>query len=136
MPLNPQLLASYHQTTYWVETPAQCFALRIDRKHPEFDAFLTTFGDEWIFVTACNPRSLLVPPCENRQRMVELEALLTDVPHWPGLGVASTGDWYPEASICAVLSWSEGLRVAATFDQHALIAGRRGEPAHLLSNER
>lgn len=132
MDLSPDLLASYRGTVYWVETPQRCFPLRIGRRHPEFDAFLTEQGvGEWAFLTACNPRSELLAPAENRRRNSELGLALSVRLHWPGLGVGFRGDWFPEASFCAAISESEGLALARQFGQHAIVVGRRGEPAVL-----
>ena len=120
----------YRQTTYWVETPARYFALRVDQRHPEFDAFLGPFGNEWAFVTACNPRSQLLTPADNRQRTTELKQALHGQTFWPGLGVG-TNDWFPEASFCVVMPLAKAVDLARHFDQNAILAGRIGELAAL-----
>ena len=119
------VLAHYRDTTYWVETPARYFPLRVDQLHPEFDAFLAPFGTEWAFITACNPRSRPLTPAENRQRTAELEHALHGQTFWPGLGVG-TGDWFPEASYCIVMPLAEALNLAKRFDQNAILAGHVG----------
>ena len=129
-PAEVDLLAHYRQTIYWVETPARYFPLRIDQRHPEFDAFLAPFGTEWAFLTACNPRSRLLTPTENRQRTAELEQALRGQTFWPGLGVG-TGEWFPEASFCVVMSLAKAIDLAKRFDQNAILAGRVRGPAEL-----
>jgi hypothetical protein len=124
------VLAHYRQTTYWVETPSQYFPLRVDQRHPEFDAFLAPFGTEWAFLTACNPRSRLLTPTENRRRTAELEQALHGQTFWPGLGVGMS-DWFPEASFCAVMPLTEAIELARRFDQNAILVGRIGEAAEL-----
>lgn len=129
--MDPLLLASYRETTYWVETPERCFGLRVDETHPEFDAFLGSFGTEWAFLTACNPGSRVLPPSQNRRRTDELRRALQGLAHWPGLGVGDR-DWFPEASFCVVLSVSSAVPLARHFEQLAIVAGTVGETAKLI----
>lgn len=126
-------MSIYLRTVYWVETPERYVPLRIGREHPEWDEFLTAQNvTEWVFITACNPRSEQAVPEVNRGRMQELLNELADRSHWPGLGVGPDGDWFPEFSVCVALSATEGLALARKYDQLAIVAGKIGGEARLM----
>ena len=136
MPLARPLVEAYRATSYWVETPAASHRLRVGTLHPEFERVLHELGCvEWAYLTACNPRSVLCSPAENTLRNAELHDLLLARGHtvWPGRGCGDDGQWPPEPSWCALgLPRDDALEIARTFDQHALIVGRRGHPPKLL----
>jgi len=131
IPLDRDALeAAYLVTDYRVEdSPTGPFTIRIG----ELDAALA--GLEWAFVTACNPRSVLLSDEENTRRMADFEKA---VQHngwrcFHGEGVGRDRRWPPEPSLLIVdIKEPEAIELAKAFGQNAIVAGRPGEPARLV----
>ena len=132
----PTREAAFLATTYRVETPGECFDLRIGQCHPAFDDFLRRQGVScWGILTASNPGALPLSAAENLQRQAQLLARL-DVLGWPsfaGCNVADDGDWPVEASRLILQIGEEDLRtLAREFAQLAGVYGRIGAAPALL----
>lgn len=131
-----RLRAAYEATDYRVDAGLQgSFVIRVGTCAPAADALLAAAGAEsWAFITACNPRSRPLPAAENLARMQRLEEVVRHrgLAHHCGAGVAADGAWPAEPSLF-VIGLEEGAAVALarTFDQHAVVVGRRGGPARL-----
>lgn len=130
-----RLRAAYEATAYRVdEGPRGRFTIRVGVRSEDVDALLTAAGSEcWAFITAVNPRSVLLPDAENAARMDRL----TDAVARRGLplyrGVGSGAGWPPEPSLLVIgLDEAAAVALAREFDQHAIVVGRRGEPARLV----
>ncbi|MFM1902331.1 MAG: hypothetical protein RLZZ440_231 [Planctomycetota bacterium] len=138
MTAAPRLEAAYRATSYMVlsVTGRPEFMIRCGTPSPEVDRLLAGRAfDGWAFITACNPRSQILPEAENAARMARLEAALRDRGHgWlPGSGQGDAGDWPAEPSLLVLgIPEVEAVAIAAAFDQHAILVGRRGEPARLV----
>jgi hypothetical protein len=124
------LTAAYLATTYRVDAPRGPIALRIGERSAALDGLLKRRGAcAWAFVTACNPCSRRLPAWRNRVCQCRLEAL---VQTWgyatlPGEGVGDDPAWVPERSVLILgIGRSRACRLARLFDQHAIVAGRRG----------
>jgi hypothetical protein len=134
---DPGLESAFLATDYRVDAgPDGPFVLRIGDPSPDADRLLARHArSEWAFVTACNPESELLTHSENEHRTAELEAvcLFRGWTFYAGMGVGRDGLWPPEPSFLMVgVSESEAIEVARHFGQHAIVAGRTGEPARLV----
>lgn len=131
IPLDRDALeAAYLGTDYRVEDfPTGPFTIRIGEPIAALSAF------DWAFVTACNPRSVLLSDEENARRMADFEK---SVQHngwrfYHGQGVSRDRRWPPEPSLLVVgINESEAVELAKAFGQNAIVAGRPGEPARLV----
>jgi Protein of unknown function (DUF3293) len=129
-PNRDNLEAAYLGTDYRVEDiPTGPFTIRIG--HP----IAALAGLEWAFVTACNPRSVLLSDEENTRRIADLEKAVQQSGwrFYPGQGVARDGRWPAEPSFLIVgIKESDAVDLARQFGQNAIVAGRPGEPARLV----
>jgi hypothetical protein len=93
-------------------------------------------ADAWAFITAWNPRSqqLAADANDRRQRALEGYASERGYTVIPGVGVPERGSWTPEKS-CLLLGITEiaARRLGASAGQYAILAGRKGEKAKILS---
>lgn len=130
------LSAAYLATTYRVDAPCGPIALRAGERNAALDRLLRRRGARaWAFITACNPRSTRLPPWRNHVRQSRLVTLCRDLGYatLPGLGIGDDPAWAPEPSVLILeVSRSRACRLARLFDQHAVVAGRRGGPPELV----
>ena len=120
-----ELERAYRATTYRVGAR---LALRVGEPNAVLDLLLSERGlDEWAYLTAHNPASVVLAPGENRARQ---EALLGRVAGYPlllGEAVADAGDWPPEPSALVLgIRREDALALAREFGQSAILCGRRG----------
>ena len=106
------------------------FVLRIGQAHPAFDDWLADQGyRNYAFLTAHNPRSVLLSPAVNQARHEQLVQLLRELPlpFAPALGRDPAARWPPEAG---VLLFDAGAgrvhHLGRAFDQNAVVEGSRG----------
>lgn len=132
---SDQLIA-YRKTSYWIELPGAYLKLRTDQNAPDLDRYLAEHGDQsWAFITAYNPRSQLMPPTQNRQR---LEQMVEDLKRQgysllPGVGVGDDGLWPPETSVLVLnISREAAQRLGCEYGQNALLFGTIGQKVELV----
>ena len=130
------LRAAYEATAYWVQAgPERRFAIRCGVRSTDVDELLAAAGVEtWAFITAANPRSVRLSDADNAARMAGLVDALRDRghTHLPGAGKGDDADWPAEPSLLVLgIAEGEAEALARAFDQHAIVVGRRGEPARL-----
>lgn len=127
--LQKALLAAYLNSAYRVFEPA--FDIRIGEACAPLQSLLMRHGvSEWAYITACNPRSVLLAPEENRRRQAMLAERLKAYACYPGEGAGE--GWPPEASLLVLgITLPEALAVAREFEQLAFVAGRAGGHAAL-----
>lgn len=108
--------------------------IRVGCHSAEADAFLVACNlDVWCYITAFNPRSVLLDLAENRLRNADLQAFIAALPHRKGLGLDAEGKWPGEESfLVAGLGREAALTLARRFEQHAIVFGVLGGPAELL----
>lgn len=134
---DPRLEAAYRAAIYVVSAATDWpeVVIRCGEQSVEVDHLLARHGlDDWAFITAWNPRSRLLPAAENEARMARLRVTLRDRGHpWlPGWGGDREGEWPAEPSLLVLgIPEAEAVALAAAFDQHAILVGRRGGPARL-----
>lgn len=131
------IMKAYRATTFLIEAHSGRIALRDGKRSPALDDLLARHGVEWwAFITAWNPRSRPLARGVNARRQRHLERYVIRLGHaiLPGLGVPDDGDWTPEES-CLVLGVTRAaaLRLGAAAGQYAIVAGRKGKAARILS---
>jgi hypothetical protein len=75
-------------------------------------------------------------PEENQRRHEQLNAEIArrGLIYFAGRGIGSEGNWPPEESLLVLgISEQEAIKLGRDFGQNAVVCGRRGEPARLLS---
>ena len=129
-PDRDNLEVAYLGTDYRVEDfPTGPFTIRINESS---DALA---GLDWAFITACNPRSVLLSDEENTRGMADLEKAVRQGGwrYFHGQGVGKDRRWPPEPSLLIVeIKEPEAVELAKAFGQNAIVAGRSGEPARLV----
>ncbi len=140
MAIDEQLKVAYRAAAYFVAASEGCqeFVIRCEERSAAVDRLLERHGlRDWAFVTACNPRSQILPAAENAGRMDRLRAAIRDLGHpcLPGSGEDSGGQWPAEPSLLVLgIAETDAIQLAAEYDQHAILVGRLGEPARLVWN--
>lgn len=128
---------AYRATTYRVFVPDEKpVDLRIGQRSSAIDLLLDTHGcDEWVFITACNPRSERVSASENEARQTELVRVIRERGwnFFEGMGIPADSKWQPEASVLVLgISRDEALEIGKHFGQNAIVVGQRGGAAELV----
>ncbi|MGO1079887.1 DUF3293 domain-containing protein [Inquilinus sp. CA228] len=131
-----RLLEAYRDTRYLFIADGVEREVRIDRRNPEAEAWLTGRGAAGAgFVSADNPRSLLAPEAENeaaRQRLAEAVRRrgADAVPH---TGAGLDGAWPPEHGLLVLgLPVAELTALAEAFGQNAIVWFAPSRPARLV----
>ena len=135
MAIAAELLNAYAATDFIVFDDGGEWAVRVGEASPRIDRLLARFASETAtIVTACNPRSRVLPPEENAARHRDLCALLKaeDWPFLLGEGRDPHGHWIAETE-CIVFgtSLADGLDLARQFDQNAIVFLERGHAPRL-----
>jgi hypothetical protein len=118
------LIQAYTRTIYDVDGPSP-FSLLLGRPSTELKHLYTTFRcDCAIYLTAWNPKSQLLSEAENqsRQKELETEIQILQLPIVPGFGRDPVGEWPPEANVLILgLSLEIGMSLGRKYDQNALV---------------
>lgn len=135
--MDQDLHEAYCHTTFYAETPRGRLALRINQFDAQLDQLLLDHACEsWAYITAYNPRSVLLSPEENHHRQANLENELR-MGGWacfPGEGVGGSGNWSPEPSVLVLgIDEATAHRLGKAFGQNAIVVGRLGSPAELAA---
>jgi Protein of unknown function (DUF3293) len=132
---DPALVAEYVATSYIVYTPNRRTVLRVGQRNRVFERLLRRCRVRyWAFVSACNPGSRRLSCWRNAARASRLAGMTKA---WrlrtlPGEGVADDPDWGAEVSLLILgIAPARALKLARQFGQHAVVVGRRGDPARL-----
>ena len=126
------LEVAYRETSYCAEG----FVLRIDQHNPRFNHFLQKHrADSWCFVTAFNPQSQSLPPCENKQRNLHLKEEIQSMgyPIFHGVGIPHTDGWEPESSFLVLnITEEAAIQLGRRYDQKAIVYGHMNHDAQLV----
>jgi hypothetical protein len=127
---------SYEKTRFCVDDGPRRVCFRAGARSAKLEALLVRHrARDWAFVTAWNPASVELSRAENDMRQRDLQRKLTAAGlRWlPGEGIGDDPSSAPEECLL-VLNISRGKAVALgrAFGQLAIVAGRRGGPAHLV----
>jgi Protein of unknown function (DUF3293) len=131
------LLPDYLDTDYCVDdAPGGPFRIRCGQLSERADQLLAIHACEvWYYITACNPQSYRLNDAENARRQDQLESRLKalNLAYFSGAGIGIRGNWPPEPSFFILgLDERTAIQLGLDFDQHAILSGRKGEPAELI----
>ncbi|MCM2269812.1 MAG: DUF3293 domain-containing protein [Thermoanaerobaculia bacterium] len=131
----PGLEQAYRRTLYRARLAAGEVELRVGEPSAALDAELAARGlDAWGWLTAVNPLSQPLGDGENARRLAALDVELAGAGWEAAAGVAIDPDsrWPEEASrLVFGASPGELAALAARWEQHAYLVGRRGGPVEL-----
>jgi len=134
--IDPDLLAAYIQTTYWVSSQPQPIGLRIGQKSAVLARVLAARRvSRWAFVTAWNPRSQLHSHWYNiaREHALFREICRRGLQWLPGLAIGDGSDWPAEPAMLILgMSRAEARRLGRRFQQNAVVVGKRDGVARLV----
>ncbi len=123
--ISQALIEAYHATRYRVALPDGDIWFRPHEKTPELNEFtLRCQAKSWVFMTAYNPYSQLLPSAENekRQRLLRDVLAMLGYDFYPAEGVGDTSQWPPEPSLFIVgLPAQKAIALGRVFEQHAVI---------------
>lgn len=130
--LTGSLLDAYLSTRYVVAD--KHVTIRMGAIDAELERLLESSGHvEWSFITAYNPWSEVRPDPENSIRNEMLRADILEFPYFDGEGIGEDPAWKPEQSFLVLgISRSKAIETGRKYGQHAIVVGRKGEPAELL----
>lgn len=130
------LVAAYRSTRYVVADSGGEATARIDCHEPAIDALLRRHGaTSGVFITAWNPRSVVLPRTDNDAAARRLQSRLAGdgLRALPHRGLSADPAWQPEEGLFVLdMGFDDAVRLAAEFGQNAIAAVRLGEPAMLL----
>ena len=129
---------AYERTRFCIDEDARPrFCFMTGSRNKKLEALLRRHGTtRWAFITAWNPASVVLDREENDARQATLRrqvetdgfAVIT------GEGVGEDPGWLPEASLLILgMHPGQAVKVGQQFGQLAVLVGRRGGPAHLVS---
>jgi hypothetical protein len=138
--MDPQLKRAYEASIYSARVDDDDVRIEIGKVCAELERALDRHGvKSWAYLTAWNPQGKTLPPDVNDQRQDELRKALGR-----GLYEFAEGQSEPadgnEMSECSLLVFGigepEAMALAQLFDQLAIVAGRKGQPARLIEIEK
>ncbi len=136
MGTTESLKAAYMQTTYRVSSADGPIDIRIGVRNTSLDRLLAAYQvHEWAFVTASNPRSQVLPGCDNARRNADLEQMLRDegLAYLQGSGVPADSAWPAERSFLVLgVNKTEAIAIARHWEQHAIVCGTLGGAPQLV----
>jgi hypothetical protein len=136
MAIDPATLAAYRQTEYHVHG-AMPAVLQVDVRCPELAALHAAHDVQCsAFITACNPRGIVLDAVVNRQREEALAAHLSNLGREgiEGVGRHPSNGWPEEPSLLVPgLSRTAAEALGRQFEQNAIIwAGADAVPELIL----
>ena len=121
------LLAAYRATEYRVypSDDQAGFTLCIGVKQSDLLSLMKRFSvKSAAYITAWNPLGKRLSDAENQSRHVALQKVLKErsLPHWPGIGQGTVGNWPGEESFLILgLDLAVAKRLASDFEQNAFV---------------
>lgn len=132
--IDQQLLNDYRMTVYQITE--FLIAIKIGQANPALEILLEQQNaSTWAFVTAWNPKSVLLSQIENETRhqalikWVEQENYL----YFNGKGMGSDKNWEPEISLFILnIPKAKAVEIGKYFNQNAMVFGQKGDLPELL----
>lgn len=128
--------AAYQATAYRVYLPDEELTLRVGECSTVLDAYMAEAGAlSWVFLSAANPRSCLLPDEENLRRHKALcrELGAAGFQWVPAEGIPDKGYWPAEPSVLVFdLGEKAAVELGRRLDQNAVLRGSIGEKALML----
>ena len=129
---SSELLQAYLNTTYQV---GSCnVKIRIGLIDEHLEKILDEKSmEEWAFITAFNPYSVLLTDEENYSRHQQLQRDVSSFIYFDGEGVGEDITWKPEKSFLILgLNRESAIELGLKYNQNAIVFGIKGQPAELL----
>lgn len=129
------LIHGYLTTTYALEDGDQVVGLRIGTESHQARAWMQSHGvHHMAFISAENPRSEVLAPQQNAERVRLMSARLQQLglPSWPAEGIPDSPDWLPERGFFIDCGLAVVMRLAVEFEQNAVVMVEEGLPPALV----
>ena len=134
--MSAALLEAYRTTRFVAYDGDREIIALVDQHMPEMDALLERLAARsGVFITAWNPRSVILPPERNAAAADRLAARVAAegfraLPH---RGVSADPSWHAEEGLFVLdIDFAYALAMATDFGQNAVTAVSFGQPAKLL----
>lgn len=136
----PQLRPEYLQSSYHVQiSPDRALVLHHGQLHAELDEWIAdTHPDfrQWVVITAWNPFGRIASETANERANTQLKDVLHER-GWPFVeAVGELSEWKEDSVLALVPSREDALELGRRFQQEAVFAGCRGEPAEVVVSRR
>ena len=127
-----ELINAYNQTHYKVNIFKK--PILVGQVSGELEAFLAAHDHTcWAYITAFNPRSVLLSAEENENRNGLLRERLGQYTILDGIGIDSEEKWPGENSFLVFdIQRVDAILLAKQFEQNAIVFGLVGKPAELV----
>jgi hypothetical protein len=133
--LPHELEEAYRRTVYRVSYGGHAIVVRIGEPNPTLDRVLNQEGwENWVIITAFNPRSVRLPLAENeeRDRQLRNELVLRGLTFCRCEAADPKGDWPAENGFLVPgLNIEAAAEIARRYDQNAIVFGEVRRPAEL-----
>jgi Protein of unknown function (DUF3293) len=133
--LPRELESAYRRTNYRVSYGGDAIDVRIGGRNPTLDRVLDQEGwENWVIITAFNPRSVRLPLAENEERGRQLrnELVLRGLTFCRCQAIDPEGDWPAENGFLVPgLNIEAAAEIARRYDQNAIVFGEFRGPAEL-----
>ena len=134
--MHSELFEAYKNTTYLVYSPIGEIDIRIGVMNPLLQQLLLNNSSEsWVFITACNPYSVMQDEDVNTLLNTQLEDYLSGKRYvfFKGIGVGDDNSWEPEASFMVLnIRKEDAVKLGRQFKQNAIVTGVIGNAPELI----
>ena len=134
--MHSELFEAYKNTTYLVYSPIGEIDIRIGVMNPLLQQLLLNNSSEsWVFITACNPYSVMQDEDVNTLLNTQLEDYLSGKRYvfFKGMGVGDDNSWEPEASFMVLnIRKEDAVKLGRQFKQNAIVTGVIGNAPELI----
>ena len=134
--MHSELFEAYKNTTYLVYSPIGEIDIRIGVMNPLLQQLLLNNSSEsWVFITACNPYSVMQDEDVNTLLNTQLEDYLSGKRYvfFKGMGVGDDNSWEPEASFMVLnIRKEDAVKLGKQFKQNAIVTGVIGNLPELI----
>lgn len=130
--IDSELVKAYTETVFHVFNPS--IEIRIGTQQPLLDKLLAKQScSQWAFITPYNPASVLLSDAENKERMVQLLAVLKGYLCYYGEGRGTDPAWLPEQSVLILgISQAKANKLGRAYGQLAIVTGSINKSARLV----
>ncbi|TGN00676.1 DUF3293 domain-containing protein [Leptospira yasudae] len=117
-----------------ITEPSALIEILAETFNPKLDELLNRRGQiEWAFITAWNPKSLVLSLEENQRRNRELENRISSYSYFRGKGIGTDPSWVPEESFLILgMDMRSACDLGKEFGQNAIIFGKKGDRSQLI----
>jgi hypothetical protein len=130
--ISEELMQAYLTTTYRVDQLN--VSIRIGQINERLEGILEEHGcNEWAFITAYNPFSVLLKEDVNAMRHLQLLRDVSSFTFFEGEGVGEDPAWKPEKSLLIIGIGRESAKeLGLKYGQNAIVVGRKAKSSELL----